>query len=85
MPDISDMSDKDILAELERRQHPAQNPPEQRAVSLDAWVAIREAVKAYVKEVQDGHPEPEKQWIFETAMEAIYGGEIWDWLSKARK
>lgn len=38
-----------------------------------------------MKQVEGRHPNPVTNLIFEKAMEAVYGEDVWDWVNKQFK
>jgi hypothetical protein len=75
---LSKYSDDELRKELERREKvrsvPAPKPkPDFTNLILEAEEGIRSIVK-------EGHPGKDfEHYIFETAMQCIFGPDVWDW------
>jgi len=79
--EISDLTNEQLEAEIERRKKKVKEPP--KALVLPDYGNLKKVVFDYVASIQ----EPDycsdndwKQYIFEGAVEAYYGPEIWAWI-----
>lgn len=62
---------------MESQEQTAPPPP----IPAPDWDPLTKYVRESVERVADGKGEPKdfEHWIFEHAMEAVYGKEIWKW------
>ena len=78
---VSELTDEQLAAELARRKKlKAETPTPLATPNFDAVIAT---VKEYIDSLAKRGEEPKdcKQWMFEAAVEAVYGREIWQWIS----
>ena len=83
MARLEELTDDELRAELERRKQPKLKVPEQ-VVNLNC-MSLRTTCRNYIIFVasDDYHDDNDyKHYIYETALETIYGKEIWDFTKK---
>lgn len=84
LPDVRELktfSIRELQMELNRRSQPQPSIP-QPIVHPD-WTKLIEMCQQYI----DAEPDFDNDWpqyIFETAIEAIYGKTIWRWISERK-
>ncbi|OGU60446.1 MAG: hypothetical protein A2V66_01810 [Ignavibacteria bacterium RBG_13_36_8] len=78
--DIKDFTDQQLKDELKRREMVIDRP-EPKPITISGHNKFIAACEAYIKDIEEKHPEPEKQYVFEAAMEAVYGEKIWEWVN----
>lgn len=80
---ISNYSDEELEAEIQRRKVAAITKPE--LLDVPNIIKIRQAVMEYI-EFMGSHDYYEdndhSRWVFEAAVEAFYGKDAWHWLNK---
>lgn len=86
--ELHSLSDDQLQAELERRKKNSgagARPPIRPAAFLSP--AIQSMLEQNMENVAaDGHPTKDiKQYLWEVAMEELYGSKVWDWYNKAVK
>lgn len=76
---ITSLSDADLLAEIERRKIPATPAPTALA-QPDFTVLIETVTEGVNRTVADGYEDEDLQhYIYEAAVNAIYGPSYWIW------
>lgn len=78
-------SDEDLLAEIKRRKRVKKEKPKQLEV-LNCE-PMRKACQQYIDEIVENKyvDEDLKQYIFECAMETIFGKDVWNWINAMLK
>jgi hypothetical protein len=76
---LSDFSDEDLKDELERRKVPALPA---RLNNPDFTALINAVVDHVNRSIKSENSDDDKQWIFEAAVEAVYGKDCWVWWNK---
>lgn len=84
---ISELEDIIVQRKLhEQKPVPVQLP---RAVQDEAWGNLVRVCRAYIDQLADPKgkrdPEDQEHYIFEKALELVYGGRIWGWVKEANK
>lgn len=81
MSDLRNVSQEELQAELDRRKVPAVTKPEPLAVP-DFSALITMMADGIERSIADGFENEDfKYYIYEAAMEAVYGGGCWIWRS----
>lgn len=78
---LEKFTDDDLKKELDIRKQEkklGEKPTPNNVVITDS---IKRECVVYIDKMSSGHPEPEKQWIFEAAMVSVYGRGIWTWIN----
>ena len=81
MLDLSDYSTDDLELELERRTK--ESAPKMR--KWPDYADLQHSCQAYIDAIATGtyHEDDDDQhYIFEAALEALYGKDIWDWIQE---
>ena len=78
---LNKYSDDEIQKELERRKKRKSEKPVELA-SPD-FTALRKCCQEYIDGfAKDGYaPKDQNQWIFEAAMEAVFGKDVWVYIN----
>ena len=78
---LKSCSEEELLSEIERRKKAKEVLPYLRfEPDLES---LKQCIKDYIELVaKDEEDEDDKQWIFETALEAFYGKDIWKWINQ---
>ena len=78
---LRNCSDEELLLEIERRKKMKESLPSLRfEPDLEP---LKKCIKDYLELVaKNEYDEDDKQWIFETALEAFYGKDIWKWINQ---
>lgn len=83
MADITQASEAELLAELERRKKAAQGIPPEPKENPDFSRLTRLILENVTEMVSAEYEEGDMaQYIYEAALEAVYGKEYWDWRNK---
>jgi hypothetical protein len=79
MTTLRDIDSTELQAELARRAIAASQaaPP---PLDEPQFAALREMVRQYIDALEQGNAEDFQDYIFEIAVEAIYGNTIWAWI-----
>lgn len=87
MKDIEQFSNAELLAELKRREYQAIDQAKPKAVADPDLSDLRQTCQAYIDAVamRDYVDEDLPHWIFEAAMKAIYGKDVFNWINRVRK
>ena len=72
---LSGFTNKQLTDELDKRKN--EHPEPLQVYNFSELVG---ACKEYIRNIKDGHGKNGKQWIYEAALEAVYGEEIWKWM-----
>lgn len=85
MKNIEQFTNAELQAELKRREY--QDTAKPQAVADPDLSSLRETCKAYIDAVamRDYVDEDLPEYIFEEAMEAICGKDVFNWINKMRK
>ena len=77
-PNLSDVSDSDLEKELARRKAHQDAP---KLLDKPDFTALRECVTEGVNEFAETGDEDDdfEHYVYEAAMEALYGKDIWKW------
>jgi len=86
--DISKFTKEDLQDELERRE--VQEMIDDKPIPLEEWnrdfSKVRKACETHIQELMNGEVDTDAEhYIYETAMEAFYGKDVWDWVNKMLK
>lgn len=75
-------TDEELRAEMDRREKEKDKKPEPKE-EID-WSKLIECVKEGVTILdEEGYEQNDfEHYVFEAAMTAVYGDEIWDWWNK---
>lgn len=82
MPDLSSASPDELRAELARRDVAAQIPmPQPKASDLVDWAAVYKTVVDGVRDAIERQfmDDDTQGYVWEAAVEAIYGKDYWTW------
>jgi hypothetical protein len=75
---LAGINDKELKAELERRQKEANALPE--PLASPNFDNVLRLAKETVQEHAKGRDDDDRaHWCFEAVLEAVYGKGIWDW------
>ena len=79
-PDLSRLSSEELKAELERREK-GKSAPAPLPHVLNNYTALRDMIIEGVNTAiqEDRKPKDFRHYVWETAMEAVYGREFWTW------
>ena len=82
MTKLDDVPDDALEAELERRKKKANEPP--RLISNPDFSDLIETVTSGLAEAIERKYEDEdfKHYVYEAAMESLYGKKFWEWRNK---
>ena len=80
---LSEFSTKDLEHEIKRRKLEELKPNQMLLKDRNSW-ALDNQCSYYVDRIENGFLIPDKQYIFEAALEFVYGKEIWDWINAMR-
>jgi hypothetical protein len=78
MPDLTKISTEDLVAELERRHAETTEAEVPRPLPTMDWNPVIKLCGYHLKTLQH----QTKQYIYEAAMEAVYGDGVWDWINR---
>ena len=90
-PAIRNYTNEQLEAELERRmeEEKAKKMPVVLPISARAWDPIVSVCQEEIKQIaESGYSDSDediKEYIYEAAMEAVYGKSIWDWIREQEK
>lgn len=87
MAELSSASPEELRAEMARREAAAAIPvPEAKPLAEIDWSAVHSAATELVRfAVQDGYfDEDAPNYVYEAAMEAVFGKEFWTWRNARR-
>ena len=79
---FENVSTEELQAEIKRRERKKKSPPKQmNGINIDS---LKSVCQAYVDELdKNGYANANhKQYIFETALECLYGCKIWEWVKE---
>lgn len=82
---LQNFTEKQLRAELERREKENAKGARPAPLAEPNFDQLREVCESYIDDldklgwVDDDH----KHYIFESAMEALYGKNVWFWIRKA--
>ena len=80
---ISDFSENELKEELERREKEKKISQTPKPVANVDWSHLHNLLIEEVENRADGnHTKDFEHWVFETALEAVFGKSIWDWWNK---
>jgi hypothetical protein len=84
--DISKFTKEDLEKELKRREEQKNKPfpltDLETCWELD-FSQVKKACEVHIQEIADGKVDTDAEhWIYEAAMEAVYGKDVWDWVNK---
>ena len=79
---IKDYSIEELEAELERKKKTIKKKPKPKS-NVD-WSELKEFVVAGITHLADHGYQPKdfEHYIYEQALESIYGEKIWDWINE---
>lgn len=86
MTDMNDISTNDLEAELAKRRSeaaPGSCPPPKPVSEID-WSGVHRTVVNGIKQRDEDDNEDDdlRAYIYEAAVEAVYGKAFWDWSRK---
>jgi hypothetical protein len=81
---LDDYSDSDIEMEMERRKELRTRAPEPIAIELTEWDMVMNGCINYIEALKSGnhHTDDIEHYIFERALEAIFGKDVWEWVNE---
>ena len=84
--DLSNASDIDLKEELAKREKLAKEKAKPKPLSDPNYTDLFQCCEQYINYLHHGNHTTNgiydlKQWIFESAMETIYGPDIWMWIN----
>lgn len=79
---LENISDKELEDEINRRKKANDIPPP--VIENPDFSRVSKSVIDYITALANDEYDDEdfKQWIYEAALEAMYGGQIWSWKNK---
>ncbi len=82
MTSLSHFSEEELLKEIERRK--TLKTPEPKIFTECNFTYLSELCKKYIENLATGNDDSEdfKNYIFEAAIEAVYGEQIWKWVNE---
>jgi len=84
--DLKEFTKEDLKTELERRETIESKPVVPFNITQGKTVRdyskVEKACEVHIQELADGRlDEDSEHYIYEAAMEAVYGKKIWDWVN----
>lgn len=82
---LDDYTTDDLKKEIEKRKEEVKIKPVPLNMALNDRSDFAETKKAcmeYIQEIANGKSDIDKEFVFESAMEAVYGKDVWDWVNK---
>jgi hypothetical protein len=79
---LEDFSDEDLKSELKRRELLKSKIPERLSKEKINLTKTIKCCDDYINSIHNNHPDPDIEYIFEAALEAIYGEKIWAWINE---
>ncbi|MFA6094138.1 MAG: hypothetical protein WC986_14465 [Elusimicrobiota bacterium] len=78
---LEQISDEQLKAELERREMAAKVATMPKPLAKPDYSKLEEVLSTGIIKIMQANKAPEdfKQYIFEAAMEARYGTNVWTW------
>ena len=83
---LADYTDEQLREELMEKVRAAEEKKAGRpkvSKTIAVPPSLIEACEGYLEDLDGGHPEPDENPVFEAAMEAVYGKDVWTWIKKA--
>lgn len=83
---ITQFTNAELLAELKRREYQQIDTAKPKAVADPDLSDLRQTCQAYIDAVamRDYVDEDLPHWIFEAALKALYGNNVFDWIVNSR-
>jgi hypothetical protein len=74
---------KQLEDELARRKREAEEGAKPKPIESPDWTGVQATCESYVEALfRRGYVDSDdKQWIFEAAMEAVFGKDVWPWVN----
>jgi hypothetical protein len=84
---IQSFTDDDLKAELERRERERAAGAKPRELELQTWGEVQKMCLDYIDEIdKNGWVDDDlEHYIFEGAMSATFGPDVWGWINKKLK
>ena len=84
MDNLKAFDTEQLEAELERRREEEEARNKPQPLADPNWFYVEKMCTSYVEELSIGQrPHGDsKHYIFEAAMEAVFGREVWGWINK---
>lgn len=87
--ELSEYSAEELQSELKRRNEFVESPvqePLPQPMNNPSYDLLHTMCVDYVKSVaEDKVDDDHSHYIFEAAIEAVYGKDIWDWINKKQR
>jgi hypothetical protein len=83
MPGLEQYNTEELQSELERREKEKKERSKPVPLSNPKWDKILESCEWYIDKcyLLGYEPKDGTYWIYSAAVTAIYGDEVWDWLT----
>jgi hypothetical protein len=83
MPPLDAYTSDALRAELERREEAKRSPAKPRRVALTDFAPVIKLCVGYIDGTETGHLNKDdmQTYIFEAAMEACFGKDVWVWIN----
>jgi len=80
---LDECTDDQLQAEMDKRKRKRKKikSPRQKAISAINIKSVIDACEGYIKQLEED-PAPDKHYVFEAAMTAVYGRGIWDFINE---
>jgi len=87
MTELNQASDEELREELARREKATQEAKKPHQVKLPDLTELRGACQSYIDELAGGKnaDSDSTEYIFEAAMETLYGKDIFNWINERLK
>jgi len=75
---LKEYSIEELKSEIERREQ--DNIP--KPISAPDWSPVIETCVSHITEIANGDYDTDgKHWVYESAMEAVFGESVWTWIN----
>ena len=83
---LDDYTSDDLVKELKKREEEEIEETRPQPLDVQDFSQVRKACEVHIQELIDGKVDSDiDHYIYETAMEAIYGKDIWNWVNSKLK
>ena len=81
---LDNYSDYELTAEVERRKEIRETVPEAIAIEFTEWDLVMNGCVSYIEAIKSGNHglDDIEHYIFERALEAAFGKDVWDWVNE---
>lgn len=89
MTTLTDYTKEQLEKEIKRREEQKNKPfPLTDLASCNEidYSKVKKACEVHIQNLADGNQErDDEHWIYEAAMEAVYGKDVWSWVNSVLK